>query len=439
MARPIIKTLPSLFVWQVVTVLAGLVTQIVLARSLGPTNKGILDLFLLIPFVTTSVAEMGLLSANTYHGGKGTYSLQTLHSNSICWSIAVGGLVLMIGVAISLVGGSPFAGLPNRYFLLALAAVAPSLYFLLWSGLMYGSDRVKMVYLIGGVYSLISLIAYGLIVSVGGTLEMFVYLSALLLLVRACLSLFSTRTMTPLRLEFNASALKHSLAYGLALYVGLSVNTLHFRINQFLIEGMLGPTALGYFALAVRIAEMLWLLDYVVVTASLYRVTSEDLATAVLVTQRSLKLVAVLVIVPSLAIFALAPFFVPLFFGKAFEPAVLPLWYLLPGIIAWSLSRSLSPFISYQCGKPWYNTAAAGFAFIVNLAANFILIPKLGIVGAAIASTVSYTVNLLIIGLIFFRLAHARVIDTILPTGGEISLVAGFVREQYDRFMKRDT
>jgi len=439
MARPIIRTLPSLFVWQLVTVVAGFVTQIVLARSLGPTNKGILDLFLLIPFVTSSVVEMGLLSANTYHGGKGTYSLQTLHSNSIFWSIGVGMLVFIIGVTISLAVGSPFAALSNRYFLLALAAVPPSLYFLLWSGLMYGSDQVKMVYLVGGVYSLISVLLYGVVVLIGGTLEMFIYLSASLLLVRACLSLFSTGRTTPLRLEFNAAALKHSLVYGLALYVGLAINSLHFRINQFFIEAMLGPTALGYFALAVRIAEMLWLLDYVVVTASLYRVTSEDFAGAVLVAERSLKLVAALVIIPSLAIFALAPFLVPLFFGKAFAPAVLPLWYLLPGIIAWSLGRSLSPFISYQCGKPWYNTAAAGFAFIVNLAANFILIPKLGIVGAAIASTLSYTVNLLIIGLIFFRLTHARVIDTILPTGAEISLVAQFVREQYDRFVKRDT
>jgi O-antigen/teichoic acid export membrane protein len=437
MARPIIRTLPSLFIWQVVTVVAGFVTQIVLARSLGPTNKGILDLFLLIPFVTSSVVEMGLLSANTYHGGKGTFSFQTLHSNSIVWSIGVGMLVFIVGVIISVVIGSPFAVLSNKYFLLALAVVPASLYFLLWSGLMYGGDQVKMVYLIGGLYSLISLVVYGVVVLVGGTLEMFVYVSAALLLTRACLSLLSTRKTAAFRLDFNVTALKQSLLYGLALYVGLAINALHFRINQFFIEAMLGPTALGYFALAVRIAEMLWLLDYVVVTASLYRVTSEDFKGAVLVAQRSVKLVAVLVIIPSVAIFALAPLLVPLFFGRAFAPAVLPLWYLLPGVVAWSLGRSLSPFISYQYGKPWYNTAAAGFAFVINLGANFILIPKLGTVGASIASTVSYTVNLVIIGLIFFRLTHANFLETFLPTAAEISLVRQLIRERYNQIVKR--
>ena len=437
MARPIIRTLPSLFIWQVVTVVAGFVTQIVLARSLGPTNKGILDLFLLIPFVTSAVVEMGLLSANTYHGGKGTFSVQTLHSNSIVWSIGVGMLVFLIGVVISLVIGSPFAVLSNTYFLLAIAVVPASLYFLLWSGLMYGSDQVKMVYLIGGLYSLVSLVAYGVVVLAGGALEMFIILSAILLFVRACLSLLSTRRSTSLRLRFNAAALKQSLVYGLALYIGLAINALHFRINQFFIEAMLGPTALGYFALAVRIAEMLWLLDYVVVTASLYRVTSEDFKGAVLVAQRSVKLVAVLVIIPAVTIFALAPIVVPFFFGRAFAPAIIPLWYLLPGIVAWSLGRGLSPFISYQCGKPWYNTVAAGFAFVINLGANFLLIPELGTMGAAIASTVSYTVNLVIIGFIFFRLTRAKFLETFLPSRAEISLVVQVVKEWYGRIVRR--
>lgn len=438
MSQPIIKTLPSLFIWQVVTALTGLATQIVLARSLGPTNKGILDLFLVVPLVLSSVAEMGLLSANTYYGGKGAYSPQTLHSNSILWSVGAGTLVFLIGLFVCRQTGSPLVSLSDNLFLLALVAVAPSLYFTLWSGLMYGSDGVKMVYLISGLSSLVSLVAYSIVVALGGSLALFIYLSAALIFVKACISLYAIRQRVPLRLRPRLSALKQSLLYGLALYVGLAVNSLHFRANQFFIDAMLGPTELGYFALATRIAETLWLLDYVVVTASLYRVTSEDFGTAVLVTQRTFKLVALLVIGPSLAIFALAPLLVPLLFGEAFSPAVFPLWYLLPGVICWSLGRSLSPFISYQCGKPWYNTASASFAFLVNLGANFVLIPKLGTVGAAIASSISYSLNLIVIGVIFFRLSDAKFTDTLLPTRAEVSLVVQFLKEQYIHHVRRD-
>jgi O-antigen/teichoic acid export membrane protein len=303
---------------------------------------------------------------------------------------------------------------------------------------MYGSDRVKMVYLISGLSSLVSLVAYSIVVALGGTLALFIYLSAALIFVKACISLYAIRQRVPLRLRPRLSALKQSLLYGLALYVGLAVNSLHFRANQFFIDAMLGPTELGYFALATRIAETLWLLDYVVVTASLYRVTSEDFGTAVLVTQRTFKLVAFLVIGPSLAIFALAPLLVPLFFGEAFSPAVFPLWYLLPGVICWSLGRSLSPFVSYQCGKPWYNTASASFAFLVNLGANFVLIPKLGTVGAAIASSISYSLNLIVMGVIFFRLSDAKFTDTLLPTRAEVSLVVQFLKEQYIHHVRRD-
>jgi O-antigen/teichoic acid export membrane protein len=283
----------------------------------------------------------------------------------------------------------------------------------------------------------LSLIAYGVIAAAGSSLELFVYVSTGLVLTKSGLSFYSVRKQIPPRLRWHFAALKQSLLYGLALYVGLAINSLHFRVNQFFIDSMLGSAELGYFALSVRIAEFVWLTDYVVVTASLYRVTSENFANAVLVTQRTLKLVAVLVLFFSLAIFALAPIVVPLLFGTAFEPAILPLWFLLPGIVAWSLGRSLSPFISYQCGKPWYNTATAAVAFAINLVANGLLIPRLGTTGAAIASSISYTFNLLVILMIFLRLSGARLADTFLPSKEEVGLVVQLLKEKYQEYRSR--
>ncbi len=437
MSQAISKILPSLFLWQSIAVATGFVTQIVLARSLGPHDKGILDLFLLIPVVAASVTEFGLLSANTYFAGKGKIDLRILHSNSVVWSIGIGALVLAIGIGVHAVIGSPFASLTGGFFLLALAATAPSLYYSFWSGLMYGSDETKKVYFISGLYSIISLIIYGAAIGLGIPLEWLLPLSGALIFMKSGLSLFALRSMSPLHLQFNAQALKQSLIYGLALYAGLAVNTLHFRADQFFVNSMLGATHLGYYALAVRIAELVWLLDYVVVMASLYRVTSSSRADAVVITQRSLRLVAVLVIPLSLAIFALAPVIVPLLFGEAFQPSVLPLWLLLPGIVSWSLARSLSPFIAYQCGKPWYNTLAAFIAFTVNLGANVLLIPRMGVAGAALASSISYALNLVIVALIFSRLSHARFTETFLPKREDFVLVIGLAKEKYLQFVGR--
>jgi len=437
MPKPIIRTLPSLFFWQLIAVATGLVTQIVLARSLGPHDKGILDLFLLIPVVVTSVTELGLLSANTYYAGKGTIDLQTLHSNSVVWSAGIGALVLAIGTGLYAFVGSPFAALTGFFFLLSLAATAPSLYYSFWSGLMYGSDETKKVYLLSGLSSIISLITYLLAIGFGSSLNWLLALSCALIFIKSSLSLLAIRSKVSLHIVFNDQALKRSLVYGVALYTGLAINTLHFRLDQFIVNSMLGPSDLGYYALAVRIAELVWLLDYVVVTASLYRVTSATRAEAIVITQRSLRLVAVLVIIPTVAIFALAPVLLPIMFGEAFQPSILPLWLLLPGIVSWSLARSLSPFISYQCGKPWYNTMGAVVAFAANLGANVILIPKLGVAGAALASSISYALNLAIIASIFFRLSDARFLETFLPRREDIALVINIAKERYLQFVSR--
>lgn len=431
MSKPIVRTLPSLFLWQAITIAAGFVTQIILARTLGPHDKGILDFFLLVPFVTSSIAELGLLSANTYFAGKGTFGLQSLHSNSLIWSAGMGVLMFAIGIAISVLG-SPFASLTDGFFLLALTAIAPSLYYSLWSGLMYGSDETRMVYRINGIYSLLALSVYALAVTVGLPLEWLLPLSVVLLFVRGGLSLSSImRSRVMSSLQFDGPALRQSLLYGLALYVGLALNTLHFRVDQFLVEGMLGPTELGNYALAVRIAELLWLLDYVVVTASLYRVTAAGRKEAILATQRLFRLVAVLVALPSLVIGLSAPAFIPFMFGEAFRPAIRALWLLLPGIISWSLARSLSPFISYQYGKPWYNTLSAAVAFAVNMSINLVLIPRFGIAGAAAASSISYTVNFVIIAWMFFHLTKAGFTETFLPRRDDFNIVFTAIREKY--------
>jgi O-antigen/teichoic acid export membrane protein len=429
MSRPIIKTLPSLFFWQFVSVAAGLATQILLARSLGPYNKGILDLFLLVPVMISSTTEMGLLSANTYYAGKNTYAFHVLHSNSIAWSVAVGIIVFGVGSLVCALSGSPFGSLSPTVFILSLATVLPSIYFLLWSGLMYGSDEVRKVYIVTSLAAVASLGAYALALVLGAALPTVIWLGGGLLFVRAAMSVYSIRTrISPFQL--SRAALKQSLLYGLALFVGLAVNTLHVRISQFLVEAISGPKELGFYALAVRIAELVWLLDYVVMTASLYRVTSADRQQAVLASQRTVKLVLIIVLPASLAVFALAPVLIPLLFGNAFSPSILPLWFLLPGIIAFSAARSLAPFVAYQYGKPWFNTASASVAFLINIAANLVLIPRFGISGAALASSISYAVNFILIGWIFVRVSGATLTETFWPSREDFTLVVRFLKER---------
>ena len=81
-----------------------------------------------------------------------------------------------------------------------------------------------------------------------------------------------------------------------------------------------------------------------------------------------------------------------LFFGSKYINATGALIWLLPGIVLGSLSRILSNDIAAK-GKPELNMYVAFFVVSVNIIANIILIPAMGINGAALATTIAYSVN----------------------------------------------
>lgn len=79
-------------------------------------------------------------------------------------------------------------------------------------------------------------------------------------------------------------------------------------------------------------------------------------------------------------------------FGSAFLKSVNAIIGLIPGVVLVSLSRALANDIAAR-GHPELNTITSIFVVIINILLNVILIPFLGILGAALATSISYTVN----------------------------------------------
>jgi O-antigen/teichoic acid export membrane protein len=427
MSQSLTRSLPSLFLWQAVSVLTGFLTQIVLARSLGPHDKGILDLFLLIPVVAASVLDVGLLSANTYFAGKGIAPVRQLHSNTLIWSVVAGVVALTVSGGLLFFSTSIFPSLTGFQVVLAAVLVGPTLYASLWTGLMYGADQSLLVYRTTGLVSLISFLVYGASLLMNAEIETILFVSFALIILKAIVPLATTAHLTGLHPSLNRAIFNQSVKYGIALYVGLAVNTLHVRISQFLVGSHLGPAELGYFALAVRIAEMVWLLDFVVINASVFRITSSDLNESARITQQMTRMIGLMVITFSIFLGLVAPILIPVVFGAEFSPAVLPLLWLLPGIVGWSLARSVAQFIAYQMGRPWLNTQAASIAFFLNVALNMFLIPPFGISGAAISATVSYMCNFAILTFLFLKLAKVPLASTFLPQIEDVRLLREIV------------
>lgn len=92
---------------------------------------------------------------------------------------------------------------------------------------------------------------------------------------------------------------------------------------------------------------------------------------------------------PAVALAAIAPIALPWIFGEDFSASVRPLWILLAGQTLYSLGAAQGRAM-LAAGWVEGNFWASAFAAVFNLAANLTLVPKLGPIGAAIATTSTY-------------------------------------------------
>ena len=126
--------------------------------------------------------------------------------------------------------------------------------------------------------------------------------------------------------------------------------------------------------------------------------------------------------VACLAVFFLADIVIEILYSSNFNPTVAPLQWLLPGVFALSVGRVLVAELLAR-EKPQYMVWASGAATLINIAGNLLLVPRMGITGSAIASSVSY--SLLALFLIRFYLRETGLpFSVLLPRRSDLVIYA---------------
>lgn len=209
-----------------------------------------------------------------------------------------------------------------------------------------------------------------------------------------------------------------------------------YNVDILLLQILVGSEQTGYYRAALTVAEFIWFVPFAVQTALLHSTSelwSQDEHERITelssrVTRYVLLFGALLVI----GLIALSDAFVPLYFGSDFTPAVTPLLLLLPGALGFAVARPIFA-IGQGNGDLRWLIVATGVAAFVNLGLNLLLIPRYGMHGAAIATSIGYGSMLLL----HVRSARAIGFDPLtdlrpLRIGGTVAIsapvVVGFAR-----------
>lgn len=380
------------FLSQVVIYGLAFILRVVLARGLGDSGLGTYALFFNAVLVAGGVANLGIGLGNIYFLNKKTYSYEVLLAGSlsavvmtsfVSWAI-LGGYTLAVGERL-FVGG--------RSFWLYAAALPAVVAYVILTSFLHGSSRFLALSVVAVVQGTSAVIA-ATVLSALDALDVF---AALALWTGSFLGadLVALALVGPRRIDVPAvirprwRVLRDQIRYGAQGQIANLAALFNYRLDQFLVAAWVSRAGVGHYTVAVGLGESVWWISSAVSMVLLPRLTGMDRQRAGETTPVVCRNTLLVSVVASIGLVAVSPLAVRVLFGREFDPAVTPLLLLMPGIIAGSATRVLGSYLFSQ-GRIIYNTYATFIALGATVALDLLLIPPLGVNGAAIASSAAY-------------------------------------------------
>jgi O-antigen/teichoic acid export membrane protein len=191
-----------------------------------------------------------------------------------------------------------------------------------------------------------------------------------------------------------------------AFVAGISsgVSYLNYRADLFVVEHFEGDAGVATYSRAVYIAESVWQISGSLALATYARMGALDRVAAAELTTRVMRHSILMLGGVCLVLFAGADILAAVLFSDAGVASALR--YILPGVLVYGLAQSFSGFYTYQRGFPWVSALVAGSGLAIDIAFDFILIPRMGVDGASLASTLAYSTAMAGALIFFFRAEH---------------------------------
>jgi O-antigen/teichoic acid export membrane protein len=175
-----------------------------------------------------------------------------------------------------------------------------------------------------------------------------------------------------------------------------------YQIDVYLIYYLLGAEDVAFYSIAIGVATLLWFIPDTVGTVlfpSLASLKSKNEIHTITAKVSRNSLFGVTI--GAIGLLLIGGYLIEYFYGHSYYSSIKPMVLILPGVIAMSGYKILTRDFSSR-NQQQIPILAAFLSLAINIILNFIWIPKFGIEGAALASTVSYSFAVTIL-ILFFK------------------------------------
>ena len=194
------------------------------------------------------------------------------------------------------------------------------------------------------------------------------------------------------KLEVIGNICKDLLKQGFPLAISALAVVVYLRVDQVMVGALLGDKELGLYTPAVMISEVWYMVPTILVSALFPRIMHQfenNKADFIQKSHRLLCMITYLSLAFLIFVLVFAEILLTKIFGEVFADSVIALQvYIFSALfVAHGLVSSRMLMLESLSNLIWMRTF---FGMITNILLNFLFIPTHGIVGAALATSISY-------------------------------------------------
>jgi len=384
--------------------IANFATGILAARILLPEGRGELTILLLWPMLVADLGSLSLTTSTSFHVARKDHSAREIFAGTtlvltLLWPILIGVFLL----------ASPYIYADQRSEVLRMAVICAALipvylYVMSMLAMFQGDQKYGICNILRAFVHLGYLaIAVLLLLLSGPSLSSFIYAYLAAHVAILGVAAFYVQKSGWASVRTSVSTIKSLVGYGLRAHVALVLQIANRRLDQLILSVALAASDLGLYVVAMTIEGPLFLAVTtmeMLLFPKIAQQLQEGGRQAVL--GRYFR-AALLIVIPATVIFiAIAPWLIGTVFGSAYLPAVDAARILALSGIAYTLKVMLTTYMRAS-NRMRIVAQSEGVGIFVTIIALAVLVPLFGLIGAAIAQVVAFTIPALFMAFLINR------------------------------------
>ncbi len=363
------------------------------ARFLGVELKGEYSYVITLGGFAWMVMDLGLSSSYPYLARKYPQRLGHLYNWTIFSTLAEIALLLALGLGFrgfwSRLLGYEF---PPLYLALFVLYISLTKAFWQLQNFFIGLDRVlnHSLAVLANTGICLLLLSAGFLLARGPGRLVWLLGATVLALLSGITYLVFTYGRVPQARSLDLSYVRTAYGFGIRAFISALLISLLIRADIVIVKQLLGFREVGIYSIAAHIVDFLQIASNLVGGLLLAKLSdTRDDVGKWLVMKKTLILFTVFLTLGNLAFVLLGKVVLSVFYGPGFIPSYGVYLWLIPASFGLSFGSLFNNYLNSK-GFPIVTIVIAGLALALNIGLNFLLIPSLGVNGAALATSLAY-------------------------------------------------